>query len=150
MPYADKEKQREYWNKYQQSEKRKAYKAAWYQANKDRLQGYRVKWRKKFPDNNRRYFRNRHLIKKYGITQDQYEVLYKQQGGICAICGGMPDITRHGITRLAIDHDHATGKIRGLLCNNCNAGMGIIGDTVEHLERAAEYLKRAQQHPPIP
>ena len=150
MPYADKEKQRAYSRKYQQGEKRKAYKASWYQANKGRLQAYQSKWRKKFPDNNRRYFRNRYLVKTYGITQDQYEALYKQQGGICAICGGMPDITRYGITRLAIDHDHATGKIRGLLCNNCNAGMGIIGDTVEHLERAAEYLKRAQKHPPIP
>jgi hypothetical protein len=142
VPYADKEKQRAYHRKYQQTEKRKAYKAAWYQANKERVSAYQVKYRDKFPDKNRRYFRNHHLVKTYGITLEQYEAIYKQQGGVCGICGNPPDIGRHGVARLAVDHDHATGKIRGLLCNNCNSGMGLIGDTAEHLVRALSYLKQ--------
>jgi hypothetical protein len=142
VPYADKEKQRAYFRKYQQTDKRKAYKAAWYQANKERAQAYSAKHRNKFPDGNRRYFRNHHLVKTYGITIEQYEVIYKEQRGVCAICGSLPDLPKHGVARLVVDHDHATGKIRGLLCNNCNSGLGIIGDTIEHLERALAYLKQ--------
>lgn len=142
MPYSDKEKQKVYWRKYQQTEKHKAYKAAWYQANKLRVAAYQAKYRRQFPDNNRRYYRNHHLLKTYGITYEQYEVIYKQQGGVCAVCGSVPDAVKHGRVSLVVDHDHATGKIRGLLCNNCNSGLGIIGDTIEHLEKALAYLKQ--------
>jgi len=150
VPYRDKEKQKLYWRQYQNRPKRKQYKKQWDADNRERMADLQRQRRESDPQKYKTYFRNHRLIKKYGITQADYERMLQEQGGVCGICGGQPDITRHGITRLAIDHDHATGKIRGLLCNNCNAGMGIIGDTVEHLERAAEYLKRAQQHPPIP
>ena len=145
MPYADKEKQRAYHREYQQRPKRKAYKKQWDVDNRERLAEYQKRLRQADPKKYRTYFRNHYLVKTYGITQDQYEAMYKQQGGVCAICGGLPDIVKHGITRLAVDHDHATGKVRGLLCNNCNSGMGIIGDTIEHLERALAYLKQHEE-----
>ena len=142
MPYADKEKQRAYYRKYQQTEKRKAYKAAWYQANKERAQAYSAKHRNKFPNGNSRYFRNHHLVKTYGINIEQYEAIYKVQRGVCAICGSMPDVSKHGFARLVVDHDHATGKIRGLLCNNCNRALGLMKDDEITIQKFLDYLAR--------
>lgn len=142
MPYRDKDKQTAYHREYQRRPKRKEYKRAWNVANRERLADMQRVRVRKDPKKYRQYFRNHYLLKTYGINQEQYEEMYRLQGGVCAICGGMPDIVKHGITRLAIDHCHSTGKIRGLLCNNCNAGMGILGDTMAHLEAAMAYLKR--------
>ena len=144
MPYKDKEKQKLYWRKYQQSDKRKAYKAEWHKNNPDKVAVYQerhVARRKKDPVKYRTYFRNRHLITKYGITQEWYDQTAEAQGGLCAICGSDPDITTHGITRFAIDHCHKTGKVRGLLCNNCNVGIGLFADNPGMMRKAAGYLE---------
>jgi hypothetical protein len=66
------------------------------------------------------------------------------QNGVCAICGSPPTGTRsHGL--LAIDHCHDTLKIRGLLCNNCNNGLGRFKDNPDSLRKAADYL----ENPPV-
>jgi hypothetical protein len=147
MPYADKTKQAEYWKRYAEKNKEriKQRKREWLAADPARQERYNAAQRarkKADPKKYRLYFRNRHLIKKYGMTEERYKEMYVKQGGVCEICGGMPDIVVHGITRLAIDHNHDTGKVRGLLCNNCNAGMGILGDSEEHLLAALAYLKK--------
>lgn len=84
-----------------------------------------------------------HLLRKYGITDEQYRDMLAAQGGGCAICGKIKD-TRHGrigiIRRLQIDHDHETGRIRGILCTNCNNGLGRAKDNPERLRAMAEYL----------
>lgn len=144
MPYADKEKQRAYYREYQQRPKRKAYKKQWNEQNQAVITARQRARYKADPEKYSTYFRNRYVIRTYGITQQQYEEMFQQQGGVCGICGSQPDIERHGISRLAIDHCHSTGKIRGLLCNNCNAGMGLIGDTAEHLKAALAYLERIE------
>jgi Recombination endonuclease VII len=72
--------------------------------------------------------------RRYGLTTEQYEAMLVFQDGKCALCGtGKP---------VDIDHDHASGRVRGLLCRSCNVGLGQLGDTVEGLERAIAYLKR--------
>lgn len=142
MPYNSREKQNAYYREYQQRPKRKAYKAAWNAANREKIAARQRADRRANPQKYRDYFRNHHLVKSYGITQAEYEQIYKDQSGLCAICGGLPDIVKHGYSRLVVDHCHKTGKVRGLLCNNCNSGMGIIGDTIEHLERALAYLRK--------
>lgn len=73
----------------------------------------------------------------------------------CEICGNVEHLIRKGILcHLAVDHDHATGKFRGWICNRCNLGLGKIGDTIEAVERLLAYLKRAQEQwslsPPNP
>lgn len=74
------------------------------------------------------------IIKKlYGITQEEFEALKEAQGGCCAIC--------KKFKRLVVDHNHATGKVRGLLCSPCNAALGIFGDGVEMLKVALQYLE---------
>ena len=75
-------------------------------------------------------------IAKYGITKEQYDEMFANQGGKCAVCGGQD---RRGV--LCVDHDHATGKVRGLLCNNCNATLGHAHDRPDILLGLAEYLK---------
>lgn len=84
----------------------------------------------------------------YGITVEDFERMVFEQGGSCAICGNVPSIgmSKNGArakhSRLCVDHDHATGKVRGLLCHGCNVGIGWFGDRVSALRSAADYLTR--------
>jgi hypothetical protein len=75
---------------------------------------------------------------KYGISQDQYNVLFERQSGCCAICK-THQRTLH--RKLAVDHDHHTGKVRGLLCAKCNCGLGNFNDNLNVLMKAALYLE---------
>ncbi len=76
--------------------------------------------------------RHYHLKHRHGIGADQFDDLVRQQGGVCAICG-RPD-PEH------VDHDHETGEVRGILCFNCNGGLGQFRDSIEALRAAAAYL----------
>lgn len=76
------------------------------------------------------------VSKVYGIPVDAYDALYVAQDGRCAICRRATGKTR----RLAVDHDHATGKVRGLLCRVCNSMLGHARDDIEFFLRAAAYL----------
>lgn len=78
-------------------------------------------------------------LKSYGLTVDQHAAMLESQNGVCAICG-LPQIPRGRKRRLHIDHDHGTGKVRGLLCDRCNAGIGCFRDSSTTLRRAVEYL----------
>ena len=71
-----------------------------------------------------------------------YEERLAAQRGVCAICSGSPN-GRWNI--LCVDHDHATGRNRGLLCDSCNRGLGFLGDNVEEISRALNYLIQYRQ-----
>lgn len=82
--------------------------------------------------------RNSTLIRRYGISAIEYDVLVVKQGGVCALCK-IPDKTgAYGI--LDVDHCHRTGKVRGLLCVSCNHALGVLGDSREGLLKALEYI----------
>lgn len=83
----------------------------------------------------RRQAHGRHLEQAYGIGIDEYDALFTMQGGVCAICGG-------GTSKrfLAVDHDHKTGEIRGLLCATCNKTLAMFRDDPFRFWGAAEYL----------
>ncbi len=81
--------------------------------------------------------RKYHLKSVYGISTLEYQRLFDQQGGVCAICKKPNDCGR----RLSVDHDHKTGKVRGLLCGRCNTGLGYFRDDARVLIRAARYLR---------
>jgi hypothetical protein len=85
-------------------------------------------------------------LHRHGCEIEQYQALLEAQGGKCAICGTEEGHrSRYGrVCRLAVDHDHSTGKVRGLLCNNCNRGLGRFKDSIESLEAAISYLKWKQ------
>jgi hypothetical protein len=80
---------------------------------------------------------------KYGMTLKEHRTLWVAQGGVCAICQGSE--SRVGVELLAIDHCHTTGKVRGLLCSNCNRALGLLKDSPGVLRAAAEYLAAHQQ-----
>jgi hypothetical protein len=93
--------------------------------------------RAKNPELARAVYRRWQLAKTYGLTVNQYEELLSAQGGVCATC-----LTNNpGSKDWHVDHDHATGRVRGLLCANCNLTLGKVGDSVETLERMISYMK---------
>jgi hypothetical protein len=87
---------------------------------------------------------SRLLKHEYGITLLEYEALFAKQNGVCAICQ-QPEKTldkkSNSPRRLAVDHCHITDKIRGLLCFECNTGIGKFGDNPQLIERAANYVR---------
>jgi hypothetical protein len=88
--------------------------------------------------------RNNWLYRNYRITPDKFELMLKNQNNVCAICKN--NETRINkklnlIKNLSVDHCHKTGKVRGLLCNNCNTSLGRFKDSIELLESAINYLK---------
>jgi hypothetical protein len=75
----------------------------------------------------KRQIRSSLLLRKYGIRENGYQALYDLQGGVCAVCGSAETAHAKGTLRkLAVDHVHATGQIRGLLCNHCNRILGVL------------------------
>lgn len=82
---------------------------------------------------------NRRYVIRYGITIDQYEEMHAAQGGRCAICGTSDPRARSAVTRLAVDHDHETGAVRGLLCFPCNARLAVL-EMAEWRAGAEQYL----------
>lgn len=92
---------------------------------------------KEDPDYQRR--RRAVWMSRFGLTIEAYDLLFKSQGGKCAICRKPP-----GRLRLAVDHDHSTNSVRGLLCSNCNRGIGHLQDDPEIVTAAAVYIRRAQ------
>lgn len=94
---------------------------AWHQANRER---------------HNEVMRAGQLRRKFGITPEQYDAIASAQGKLCAICRKACITDR----KLAVDHCHTTNRIRGLLCNNCNIGLGKLRDDPIILERALAYL----------
>jgi hypothetical protein len=80
--------------------------------------------------------RERHLYHKYKLTIEEFDALFREQSGMCAVCGDdlKPGKSTH------VDHDHETGIIRGLLCHNCNRMLGYAQDDIEVLSKAITYL----------
>lgn len=79
--------------------------------------------------------RDKYLKRTYGISLDEYEAILTHQGGGCAVC------QRQGVTRaLAVDHDHKTGLVRGILCPRHNSGLQKFSDNPDHLAAATIYL----------
>lgn len=79
---------------------------------------------------------NRYYLRTYGITTEQYGEMYLRQRGCCAICGVLPLPN----DPLAVDHDHMSGAVRGLLCRGCNVGLGCFKDNIASMGRAIAYL----------
>lgn len=87
------------------------------------------------------FYRRKKLVKMYGITHEQYMEMQAEQDGLCAICRKPEKRILYGeVAHLAVDHDHATGKVRSLLCHRCNVGLGRVEDR-EFLAKALAYLR---------
>jgi len=95
-------------------------------------------WRRAHPELARAQGRKGTLAR-HGMTLEEYDEMAAQQGGKCAICGSEPS------GRLHVDHDHGTGRVRGLLCGGCNKSLGLMKDDPRRLLAAVEYLRRFVQ-----
>ena len=107
--------------------------------NKDNIEKHRKtnsEWYKK--NKELTHFRHKKIYLKnnYGLTIEQYNQMFVDQNGICAICNGKNKNGRN----LYVDHNHITGKVRGLLCNNCNCGIGYLKENEDILLKAIKYL----------
>lgn len=97
----------------------------------------RAAWRRKNPEKMREY-RRKDKLKTFGLTPEEYDKLLEAQNGVCAICRGSCTTGK----RLAVDHCHESGKVRGLLCGSCNTSLGKFKDSPDLLRRAADYVER--------
>lgn len=93
--------------------------------------------------------RERSMRRRHNLGHDEYDDLFDAQDGLCAICQRSQDVAAKLPSHpawLVMDHDHDTGKVRGLLCNRCNALLGQFGDTLESLALAIEWVERATRY----
>jgi hypothetical protein len=118
-----------YYARYPEKERIRRQKGAeasanWYRNNREALIE-RTRWR--------------HLQRKYGISRGEYETLLLAQRGVCAICGTSEPGRKNW--NFAVEHDHTTGRVRGLTCHPCNVGLGVFKDSPALLREAANYLE---------
>jgi hypothetical protein len=103
------------------------------------------KQRRSWPSSKLENFKWSWIKHKYGMSRQEYEQMLAAQNGVCAICK-QPNKKRDRYggfeTRLHVDHCHATGKTRGLLCHSCNAALGLFKENTDSLKAAIEYLQR--------
>lgn len=83
----------------------------------------------------------------YGITEDEFNQMYASQRGLCRICQQPETVLGSGgkVKMLSVDHDHTTGQVRGLLCNNCNRAIGLLKDSPALLQAAIDYLSYSSE-----
>jgi hypothetical protein len=112
---------------------------------RQRIRDAGARWRERNPDADA----DKRLRRVYGITLAEYDELFKAQGGVCAICKEDETTKRmkkgEGRERLAVDHCHDTGRIRGLLCFKCNTAIGALGDTEQSAQRVVDYLTSVEK-----
>lgn len=118
----------------------KAYGKAYSDRRRSKIQEANAR-RRADPVKRAKYTRDRKLtwLKLYGLTPETHDQLLQKQGGVCAICHRPGQVFAE--RNLHVDHDHATGQVRGLLCGGCNWGLGRFEDDTARLQRAIEYLK---------
>lgn len=102
---------------------------------KDKRRATTMRWRSKNVDRIKTWRRRRQLAK-YGLTPADFDRIVQAQGGTCAVCRGKMDPPN-------VDHCHATGQVRGILCIQCNKGIGHFADSPGRMRAAAEYVERA-------
>jgi hypothetical protein len=113
----------------------------------ERQRGTRGAYMKRYAEVNRsrmlQHYRSFRL-RLYGLTLERYDEMLEEQDHRCAICGGDGERV-DGRAPLVVDHDHETNRVRALLCNGCNAGLGMFGDDPERLRATADYLEKHRE-----
>jgi hypothetical protein len=127
------------WMKRYNRDHREEYRA-YREKNKKRISLRASEWHTKNRSRILEEKKKRSRMSNYGVSEQDYKVMLSQQDGACAICGKNKNYGGPG-NCLQIDHCHDKGVVRGLLCSNCNTGLGKFGDDIEIMERAVKYLK---------
>lgn len=119
----------------EQRERKRQYMRAYYQRNKDRQREADRRWREENPDKAKLAGKRWELRRRYGMTLEEYDLLVERQGGLCKACSRKQP--------LVVDHCHQTGRIRGLLCNDCNLAAGRLADSPRRCAQLERYLKES-------
>ena len=122
---------KEYWEKHKKEKQQ--YKRRYYEIHKEEIK----RKQKQYSKNNKEKLKEYQRIKHYGITLQQELKILKAQNNKCAICN--KPLT--DLSEACVDHDHKTGKVRGVLCHECNLGIGKFKDNPKILIKAAVYLR---------
>ncbi len=130
------------------SKARVAYNKARAQRNPGQYAATKKAWKDRNPSKHHDSTRASWLKSKYGITPEDYDQMLVKQHGCCGICG--VDAPSRGNKYFAVDHCHKTGRVRGLLCNECNRGMGLLRDSSDLCRKAAEYLETQSERSAAP
>ena len=101
--------------------------------NKEKISQNNAEWRKNNPGRYTKRSRG-YVMKRYGITTEEYDELFLIQEGRCKICSRVSEKALH------VDHDHKTGRVRGLLCHRCNTSIGLMEESADNLKRMIEYI----------
>jgi hypothetical protein len=109
----------------------------WYYKNKERANSNHLKWMRSAGERYKSYKRNYDRLRKHGLSASEYNEMLISQGNVCAICGKPPNEKI-----MAVDHDHKTGQIRGLVHRKCNLAIGLLDDDPEIIRLAADYLEK--------
>lgn len=115
-----------------------AQQKAYYKANRDKMAQY-MKEYQSAPEARRRAFRG-NMRRLYGLTEREYDDMVIASCGRCASCGRMDDGSK--ALGIVIDHDHATGRVRGLICHQCNSALGLLEESLERLAELSSYIRR--------
>lgn len=123
------------------------YYKRWREINREDYNKKRKLWADKYRLKRIKQARDSHLRVKFNITQNDYDKILKTQNNVCAICkeNGKDKKSKDGktIRFFHIDHCHKTNKIRGILCQSCNIGIGKLRDSVKVLESAISYIRNS-------
>ena len=114
-------------------EKSKAIKERYLKSHPDRIRKKNRAWRDRTPSKQSLYKRTARIKKKFGVTIEEFELFRQSQGDCCAIC----DTTE----KIFVDHNHKTGKLRGVLCSHCNSMIGFARENIAVLEKAIAYIR---------
>jgi hypothetical protein len=122
---------------YASRERALEYSRAYHSTNREKERAYAVE--------NRDRIRRNKLKRDFGMTPEDYGRLLEEQQGVCAVCG-LPEISvrRGKLVPLCVDHDHQTGKVRGLLCSKCNAALGMLKESIDIAASLISYMKNNQ------
>lgn len=117
---------------------KKCQQASYRKRNREKAKEEHAKYHRENKETLRKRYREWSYAAEYGITLEDYILMFEEQNGSCAICK-QRKYSKHGL--LSVDHDHETGIVRGLLCHRCNLLLGLAKDSSDLLLIAAEYLK---------
>lgn len=109
-----------------------------YQQNKETYAKKHKEWYQENKEEHKVNTRGKHRKRRYGVSQERFDQMLQEQQHTCAICGTVMG------QEACVDHDHTTGRVRGLLCKTCNAGLGLFHDNWQIISSALNYLERNQ------
>jgi hypothetical protein len=124
------------------AERVQAYSRRWNEENREHVSAYNVAYMSEYKKTESfRNHKHRSRMKRYGLTNAEFNAMWESQNGCCAICNVKLEPRGRSKHSAAIDHNHKTSEVRGILCRGCNHGIGSLGDSPSVLIAAARYLE---------